>query len=440
MQGVRESAPGRGTVTPFRRGVCAVARLAVARGVFLAARLALAGTITFSHAAPAETPPEVLARRLATRIAIQVDPPALAKMTAAITSGDFVEAAKIATQTPGYGDVFLFSLLAPMCTLTQNPNVSQSPCSATLQYIVWKGLPFTQALTSNYQAYFTSSLITKPVINPSTGITDQAHYDQATALFNQGRLSYVDSMTTMSVTSIPDNMGVVTLDSAAPSGGYRGTNRRFIQLLFRCFLGIELEDIRDALFGTTSALNQVRRDVFHGAPDPRTLIERCATCHGGLDPMAAAFNKLDYPDTTPDFSVSHLIQVPNQESHNGNVIAQKILDRENMFADQPGFVDSANSPAVNTWRINYTKSPYGTFNWGATTGNGVNSLGIAVAATLEFRINVVRRIWKLTCGQEPATSDIPQVIELAKYMQTTAQDRVTPMVWAVATLDKCLGR
>lgn len=378
--------------------------------------------------APAETAPAVLASRLAQRIAAHVDPGTLLLMTAAIQGNDFLSAAQLATGTSGYGDVFLFNLVAPMCTLQQSVNTNQNPCTATLQYIAWSGKPWTDALTGNYFASFTA-----PSLTPVSA-TDNQHYIDATNAFNSGMMSYTAAMTTAPQTiqvnsamvTTPDPMGAMTLVQALADSGSGGTNRRFVQLLFRGFMGIELAAIEDASFGAGVPLDGIRQDVFNAAPDAGTLTKTCATCHGGIDRVAAAFNGYDDTASQPTYQTS---------------VTQKLMQRElAMPAGMPGFKDSANAPQFNSWKINWTTSPYGTFAWGAATGNGANALGTSFAATLEFRINVVNRIWKLACGSDFPTTGSPTLPQFAQYMQTTAGDQVTPMVMQIATDPRCLGR
>jgi hypothetical protein len=197
-----------------------------------------------------------------------------------------------------------------------------------------------------------------------------------------------------------------------------------VQYLMTNMLASPLQSIRNASFGMTSAFDGIRKDTMALAPDPVTLTKVCASCHGGIDRMAAAANLLNYAGNVFD----------------GTTLPPKLAAREKIYAASPGWVESMNSPAINSWTINFQTSPYGTFQWGATTGTGLNALAVSAAATTEFRINLINAIWTLACGQTVPSQDLPVVISLANQMATTYQDHVTPMVQQVSTHTDCLGR
>jgi len=377
----------------------------------------------------AETSSMVLANRLASRIATYLPAATITNMSNSIASGDYVGAAKLATQSTSYGDNFLFNLVAPMCSLANTQNVPSNACIATLQYIAWNNKPWTDALTGNYLATFTAPTGVTAFTAPSAA--NNTHWQAATTAYLAGQMSYVANMNMVAQTSVntqmTDPMGVMTVYQAGYDAANMGTNRRFVEIIMQNFLGVTLDSVRDGSFGTTAAVDRIRQDVQGLAPDTATFLNTCATCHGGIDGMASAFNGFDTSATTFQLTLQ-------------NSVVTKLTSRETLHAASPGFKESLNSPSFNSWVINYRTSPYGTFSWGATSGVGANALGQSVVATNEFRINMINRIWNLACGEPPPASELTTVEELASYMLTTAQDQITPMVQQVATLPQCLGR
>ena len=442
--------------------------------------LVLVIVLTASAASFAETSAQVLATRLANRIGTYVPPAVVTQMTSLISaaqsgsnSNGFVQAAALVTGTPGtagtpssgaqvgYGDVFLFNLMAPMCSLANSINVAQNPCISTLQYIAWNNNPWTDALTGTYVGVFAT-----PAPAPATPVTLPAaslanwtpasttdHWTTAYNDFQAGKMSYVQYLTSVSQASLyptgtiagtdgayavtatapTDIAGILTLPQVAYDTANMGTNRRYIEFLFQNMLASPLQAIRDASFGTSSAFDGIRKDVQALAPDTATLTGTCATCHGGIDRMAAAFNLMDYTNTTGGDNV-----LTQNSAATG--LATKLAARETEYANEPGYVESQNSPAINSWTINYKNSPYGAYAWGATTGTGIAQLAKAAIATDEFRVNLINNIWTLACGGAPTAAENSTVVSLAKQMRLTFQDNVTLMVQQVATLPQCLGR
>ncbi len=391
-----------------------------------------------ANTAFAETSPTVLANRLASRLGGFLPQATITNMATHIQNGDFIGAAQLATASTTYGDSFLFNLVAPMCTLANSTNVPSNPCIATLQYIAWNNKPWTDALDGTYVAEFT---FPSGVTGATAAPTNNNHWQAATTAYLAGQMSYVSNMTTVPQTTLnplaTDPMGVMTVYQAAFDAANMGTNRRFVEILMQNFLGVTLDSIRDSSFGVMGSAPEmrIRQDVNALAPDAATFSNTCATCHGGIDGMAAAFNFTDYT-TNNTTNTSQLTTLASTSK----VIVAKLVQREQLHVGSPGFIESKNTPELNSWVINYKNSPYGTFAWGATSGVGANELGQSAAATDEFRINIINRIWQMACGEAVPSSEIPTVVGLANYMRTTAQDQVTPMVWQVATLPECLGR
>lgn len=448
--------------------------------------------MTLSVSLAAETSASALATRMATRLAIYPTASLISQMTPLVQAYQqktnpqgLVQAAALATATTTYGDDFLFNLFAPMCSLNQNPNMPMNPCIATLMYIAWTGQPWTDALEGPYVAFFqtptpaptrklSQTLPTNILIDGWSPTSTGNNWTVAYNEFLKGNLSYVQYLavepqstlytnsfndavnnnklsTNVTINNIVDGItgkdvnysytvgavtdiaGVLTLAQPTYDGGNAGTNRRFVEFLFQNFLASPLANIRDATFGYTTAFDGIRSDVFALAPDTTTLTGTCATCHGGIDRMAAAFNLMDY------------------DPNNGSLLTQattltgKLREREiehdNYYSKSGGaFEDSTMLNPVNAWSINYTTSPYGTFAWGAKSGTGIAQLAAAAAATDEFRIALINNIWSEVCGGPPSVTLNPTLIQLAKAMRLLYQDSVTAMVQQVAAQPACLGQ
>jgi hypothetical protein len=174
-----------------------------------------------------------------------------------------------------------------------------------------------------------------------------------------------------------------------------GTNRAAFAYFAKNFLCLEMEELND----TTVPDFRVRRDVDR-APGGKaeTYKTFCVGCHAGQDALGGAFSYYDYVEGKMKYAEHH--------DANNNVVgpvAPKI-NHNNVFPD--GKITQSDS-WLNLW--NEGQNSY--IGWGgATSGNGVKSLGKMFAETKQVRTCLAKQVFKTVCYRSPSGEEDKETI------------------------------
>jgi len=224
------------------------------------------------------------AKRIHDRVAgVPPSDAVLNAMEAAITGGNPVTAALMATDNPNFYNVTLKNFAAPWTNRTQDVFIPLNDYTATIIGVVRDDVDFRQILSGDIIYVGAGSNI------PTYSNSNNANYDALDAnAVDLSDTSKLVQRTQSSVTGLPPNAtaGVLTTRAASKAFFINGTNRamfRFTMLNHMCH---DMETVHD----TSRAPDRIRQDVSRSpGGDARVFLNGCVGCHSGMDPMAQAF-------------------------------------------------------------------------------------------------------------------------------------------------------
>lgn len=177
--------------------------------------------------------------------------------------------------------------------------------------------------------------------------------------------------------------GIFSTRAWAKANFDAGTNRASIKNTFELFLCTSIEKWKRR--GVPDFF--VRRDVDRNpANNPATYQNECRSCHSLMDPVAGAFAKFDFMDSTLQFYSSGVAPKMNQ----------------NGYVYPPGYVTIDDS-----WVNLFNYSGSNSFGWRSPlSGQGVEEFANMIANASSFSQCMVKRVYSEVCGG--AIESIPQ--------------------------------
>jgi hypothetical protein len=384
--------------------------------------------LLFCQVSEAESSPTALAIRLFNRLAVQIngDDPRVAQMAGLISAGgtdNLRAAAAIPLADHKFGNTTLFSYFAPMSNLTQSVVVPLNDMILTGIAMVWNGESYKNVVAGT-EEYTLNPALGLPAYNSANNnhyaAASTAGVDYVANLVSNQQTILNASTNAMMVN--PDPAGLLTSNTWIQVYNFMDTNRNSVKYLALNFLGIDINNVRVQ----NLPWDRVNWDVDR-APggDPNQFVVFCATCHCWIDPMRSAFNHYDAPPTNNQ---------PGAPIYNPSAVVSKITATDN-FVD--GFEEGTQPGGQDEWEF---RNPLSAFGWNANAplkGNGVNSLGQALAQSSSFALNAVTRVWNQVC---PNTQPDPSTMQmLGSYFGTTLNYDLRALFGEIAIRPECLG-
>lgn len=227
-----------------------------------------------------------------------------------------------------------------------------------------------------------SERVQSSTINTET-IADQDLADQSNLLINGNNGS----------------AGVLTSRAAGEAFFSAGTNRRATRYLMVNFMCKDFEDVHDSNIPAT----RVRKDVDRSpGGDSRVFQNKCVGCHAGQDSMGGAFAYYDFEDGALKYEPG---------------VVQAKMTRAAIFA---GGHETTDDSWLNYWgqfsihnqELGF-KAPF--------SGNGVASLGRAVATSRGFSLCMSKKVFKLMCVRPPGADDNTFINNMADELENNNQ-------------------
>ena len=338
------------------------------------------------------------AKRIHDRIAgVPPDNTTLLNMRDSIDSGDPLDAALQATQSPEFYRVTLKNFAAPWTNRDQSIFVPLDDYIATIIGIVRDDVDFREILSGDI--IYTGSGGGIPAYSTSNNDHYEALESQAVDL----QANLVQN-TQSSVTGLPANAtaGVMTTRSAARAFFVAGTNRamfRFTMLNHMCH---DMEQVHDV----SRIPDRIRQDVSRSpGGDSRVFLNNCIGCHNGMDGLSGAFAYYDYEfDAMNDpeglnGQISYN-DVGQTDPVTGSRVEEKYYNNNLNF--EHGFVTQDDS-WVNYWRNGQNQL----LGWNEAlpdSGNGAKSMGTELANTQAFAQCQVEKVFENVCLRPPQDS------------------------------------
>ena len=338
------------------------------------------------------------AKRLHDRIAgVPPDAATLASMRDDIDSGNVLDAALQATQSPAFYNVTLKNFAAPWTNRDQSVFVPLDDYIATIIGIVRDDVDFREILSGDIIYTGSGSGI------PAYANGSNAHYE---ALEAQG----VDLMTNLTrstqsaVTGLPANAtaGVMTTRSAAKAFFIDGTNRAMFRFTMLNHLCRDMEQVHDV----TRVPDRIRQDVSRSpGGDSRVFLNNCIGCHAGMDGLSQAFAYYDYEYDVmndPDGANGQINynDVGQSDPETGSRVEAKYYNNNLNF--EHGFI-TPNDNWINYWRDGQNKL----LGWNESlpnTGSGAKSMGTELANSQAFAQCQVEKVFENVCLRPPQDS------------------------------------
>ena len=313
----------------------------------------------------------------------------LKQMEDLIKAGNPEAAAAIATSHPNFYNVVLKNWIKPWSNREQTSRDDLNDYVATVLGVIRDEVPFTEVLSGDilYTVNYNNADGTPSVYS----YMDNLHYRNAETR-NINLMANLTRQTQSAMTGLPVNAvsGVLTSRAAGAAFYSAGTNRRVNRFNFMNYLCHDYEELHDVNIPDV----RVRRDVERNpGGDSRTYKNKCVGCHAGQDALGGAYAYYD-------FVGGRLVYTP------GIVVAKM---NHNVYYSA-GFVTTDDN-WINTW----AQGKNAKLGWrGATSGNGVKSLGQMLANSSAFSTCMAKKVFQLVCLKEAInTDDVAMVTELA---------------------------
>lgn len=332
------------------------------------------------------------AKRMHDRLTgVPPSPAVLEQMVDAIESGQPLQAAEIAMQSPYFYNVTIKNWVTPWTNEAFDTFAPLNDYTATVIGIVRDEVDFREILTGDILYVANSSQGV-----PAYSTTNNQHYE---ALEQTGSdLSNALIATTQSsVTGIPSyaTAGVMTTRAAAKAFFKDGTNRAMFRFTIMNHLCNDLEPLKD----TSLPPDRIRQDVSRSpGGDSRIFANSCSGCHSGMDPLSQAYAYYEYQynvESDPEGDSGRLIY--NQQGMqdpvtNSRVTAKHQINENNFIL---GYIIE-DDRWDNYWREGQNRS----LGWASElvgSGNGAKSMGEELANSHAFAKCQVEKVFENVC-------------------------------------------
>jgi hypothetical protein len=369
-----------------------------------------------------------------------IDNPKIIEMANLIQTGQDLQAAQIATNEPGFYNNVVRDFGARMSTIEQTSTAPMSDLVATVIGVTRDNVDARELLTGNF---FYMANADAPV--PSQMINDLVKSNRHYATLESDGYDYMATLARMDNQMIrgpndqlfqaTDTAGVLTSRAFMQAHAVAGTNRRMVEYTMEVFACAPLTTWADA----RSSDIKVGRDVdrFPGG-DPNVYRTQCKSCHGNMDGFRGAFARFDFSDGFTKYTTIYPNGDENDEDalpQNPMGIAAKYNRNEDVFAGGHVTTDS-------TW-TNFATSPanQALFGWRgpAESGDGVNSLGVAVANSQAFSKCMVKRVFRELCNRKTSAFEIPLVEGMSTSFEQGGYN-LKSLFEQIAVRPECAGK
>lgn len=319
----------------------------------------------------------------------------LSEMTSLIQGGRPEEAVEVAMRHKNFYNVVLKNWIKPWSNREQTSRADLNDFVATVIGVVRDEVPFTEVLhgdilyTINYNNTDGTPSVYSYMNNDHYKNAELRNIDLSTALMRQ---------TQSALTGLPANAvsGVLTTRAAGEAFYSAGTNRRINRFTFMNFLCHDYEALHDVNLPDYRVARDVERNP---GGDSRTYKNKCVGCHAGQDGLRGAY-------AFYDFVGGKLVYTP------GTVVTKM---NHNVYYSA-GFV-TVDDNWVNLWATGQNAK----LGWrGATSGNGVKSIGQMFSRSQAFSQCMAKKVFQMVCMKEPInTDDVALVKTYAERFETS---------------------
>lgn len=366
----------------------------------LIAAILLVGS-TFANATPRDQ-----AKRIHDRLTgIPPTEAVLDSMAQKITAGDSNGAAMEAMDNPGFYNTFLKNYITPWTNEAGTVFAPLNDYTATVIGIIRDDASFRTILTDDVVYVGADALGLTPYSH-----TDNEHYQE---LENSG-VSLGDSANLVKTTqsglagtqfnNADQAAGVHTSRAAGAAFLRAGTNRRMFAATAQNHLCRNIAELNDV----SRTPDRVAQDVTRSPGGDSTIfLNSCVGCHAGMDPLVQAFAYYEWDPALGDSGGVVFTDGEVQEKYKINATSFPL-----------GYIVEDDSWDSAYWRAGQNAAIFG---WGASnvTGNGVKSLGEALASTRAFSTCQVKKAFKQICFREPANpAERTEVDRIADAFET----------------------
>ncbi len=366
----------------------------------LIAAILLVGS-SFAHATPRDQ-----AKRIHDRLTgIPPTATVLDSMAQKITAGDSNGAAMEAMESPGFYNTFLKNYITPWTNEAGTVFAPLNDYTATVIGIIRDNESFKTILTDDVVYIGAGALELTPYSH-----TDNVHYQQLeNSGVNLGDPANLVKTTQSGLAGTQFNnadqaAGIHTSRAAGAAFFRAGTNRRMFTATSQNHLCLNIAELNDV----SRTPDRVGRDVTRSPGGDSTIfLNSCVGCHAGMDPLVQAFAYYEWDPELGDSGRVVFTDGEVQEKYEINATTFPL-----------GYIVEDDSWDSAYWRAGQNAAILG---WGASnvTGNGVKSMGEALASTRAFSTCQVKKAFKQICFREPANpAERTEVDRIADVFET----------------------
>jgi hypothetical protein len=369
-----------------------------------------------------------------------IDNPKIVQMANLMQQGRGIEAAQIATAEPGFYNNVVRDFGARMATIEQTAGAPLSDLVATVIGVTRDGVDARELLTGSF-FYMANSEAPVPQDILEDVVKSNNHY---TTLESDGYdfasvLARVDNQYLRGpndqLFEAMETAGVMTSRAFMEAHGVAGTNRRLVEYTMKVFACAPVNAWADA----RSPDIYVARDVdrFPGG-DPEVFKTQCKSCHGNMDGFRGAFARYDFSDGFTKYTLLY----PDSNREGQNVLPQEPLGVVAKYNRNADVFPGGHVTTDNSWQ-NFARSPDNQqlFGWraGADGGQGVNSLGQAVANSKAFSQCMVKKVYREICNRETSVFEIPMIESLSNEFEQEGY-QIKPLFEKISVRPECAGK
>jgi len=349
------------------------------------------------------------------------------QMSALVRQEKFVEAAQLASQSPGFINNTMRQFSASMNNQNQNAReITLTESMAYIMLVARENRPFSDILTG--RDFPTINGQGTDCFNPTTGV--RCDLSSPTVLGSNATNRTVASQ-------VPNNVasGIYTMRGFGNAAFMAGTNRRALQQTFNQLFCLSNENMKSDI----SDISYIGRDVSR-APDgdPTTsgaFEQECRKCHSVMDGLRGAFAFMD---------VDGGGQLTYRANGQDNGVAAKYSRAADVYPDGYRTVD-------DRWEVTFDRDPamMAKLGWpsGMLGGNGVASFASAVSETRQFYSCMVEKVIDTVCPNDPNNKEkgkgymLDPAVVLPPIVNKFKENRNIRDVFAeIVVRPECLGR
>jgi hypothetical protein len=369
-----------------------------------------------------------------------IDNPKLVEMANYIQAGQELQAAQVATTEPGFYNNVVRDFGARMSTIDEVSTAPMSDLVATVIGITRDDIDAREMLTGRF---FYMANRDAPV--PSNIMEDIVKSNRHYSTLEDDGYDFMASLARMDsqflrgpndqLFEATDTAGVITSRAFMEAHATAGTNRRMVEYTMQVFACAPLTTWADA---RSSDIN-VGRDVdrFPGG-DPNVFRTQCKSCHGNMDGFRGAFAQFDFANGFTKYATLY----PNGDEDDPNALPQNPIGVAAKYNRNDEVFPGGHVTADTTW-VNFARSPANQelFGWraGAEQGNGVASLGAAVANSTAFSKCMVKRVFRELCNRPVSAFEIPLVDGMSSSFEQTGYN-LKSLFEQISIRPECAGQ